>query len=102
MRIKITSEVANIEAEVLNLWERENTRKFYRDQNSTSGGTAFTFLQGACRLFDVQPKITRVMLVSNFRMKDHKAAGAVFYLVEMAHLWFDIRGNRADIEQVPS
>lgn len=100
MRIKITSDVADIEAEVLNLWDRDTTARLYR--NTVGGGTAFTCLQGACSLFDIQPKITRVMLVSNFRMKDHKAAGAVFYLVEMAHLWFDIRGNRADIEQVPS
>lgn len=99
MKITVEFSAGTIHAEVLNIWLRDGTRKFYRDQNSTSGGTAFTFLQGACSLFDSNADISRVMLISNTRMHEHKMAGAVVYLVEIERQWVDVKGNPALIRK---
>src|ERR1700693_3856344 len=81
-----------IQATLLKVWRREGkeTHLTIRQEQNTSGGGAFTFTMGARAIFAAAPQATRVMLIST-------RAPLILYLFEVAHLWFDVTGVRAEI-----
>lgn len=80
-----------IRATVIAEWERGSARRTVRDLASTSGGTAFTFLQGACSLFNADPSISRIILVST-------RAPLALYLLEREGQWWDVLGKPAFLD----
>jgi hypothetical protein len=76
-------------------------RRFDRDLASTSGGTAFTVHRAACHVFENIPKATRILYISTIkRLPDRRICGTVLFLVEIAHLWWDIGMNRCEINSL--
>jgi hypothetical protein len=77
----------SVQATVIAIWIRGNTRLTAHQAGSSSGPGAFTFQLGARYLFD-KTAAARVMLIAT-------RAPMMLYLLEIGGDWFDVTGGPA-------